>query len=87
MTRSVPENSPAETPVGDPVSATDEDIDDEGQLRYSLQGDRRSHVQHQSGNRADPGRWSPLRPRGRRASYEVTVKVIDNQTGSDTSGR
>ena len=82
MTRSVPENSPAGTPVGDPVSATDEDIDDEGRLQYSLQGaDAAAFDINQ-----DTGQIQVREPLNHedKDSYQVTVKVIDNQTGSDT---
>ena len=82
VTRSVPENSPAETPVGDPVSATDEDIDDEGQLKYSLQGtDAAAFDINQATGQIQVR--EPLNYEDK-DSYQVTVKVTDNQTGSDT---
>ena len=82
VTRSVPENSPTGTPVGDPVSATDEDIDDEGQLQYSLQG---TDVATFDINQ-DTGQIQVREPLNYedKDSYQVAVKVTDNQTGSDT---
>ena len=80
--RSAPENSPMDTPVGDPVAATDEDIHDEGQLEYSLEGPDAADFKINQ----DTGQILVLSPLDHetKSQYEVTIKVIDYQTGSDT---
>ena len=80
--REVPENSAVGTAVGNPVAATDEDIHDEGEMRYSLEGADASDFS------IDPetGQIQVLSPLDHetRTDYQVTVEVIDNQTGSAT---
>ena len=82
ISRSVDENTPMGEPVGEAIVATDEDIDDGGKLAYSLQGTDASKF----GIDPDTGQILVLSPLDyeTKSQYEVTVTVIDNQTGSDT---
>ena len=83
VTRSIPENTPAGQPIGDPVAADDTDTSDS--LTYTLEGtDKDSfhivpgtgQIQTKSGMTYDY--------EGTKSSYSVTVKADDNNGGTAT---
>ena len=80
--RALPENSPAGTPVGDPVAAEDPDPGDE--LEYSLEGADAASFDIDSGSgqiRARSGVSYDYEATNR---YEVTVRAADAYGGSDS---
>ena len=80
--RSVNENAATGSPVGDAVTADDTDIDDEGKLQYSLEGSDAIHFDIE----AATGQMAVKDPldHENKDSYQVTVRVVDGQTGNDT---
>ena len=79
-TRSVPEDAPVGSAVGDPVTATDTDTDDV--LTYSLSGADASSFT--IGMASGQLRTNVTLDHDTKASYTVTVKVEDPSLASDT---
>ena len=81
VSRQVEENTPMGEPVGEPVTADDPDIDDEGTLTYTLLGtDAASfNIETASGQIL----VKETLDHESRDSHEVIVRVEDGQTGSD----
>ena len=80
-TRSVPENSPASTHVGAPVTATDGDNDP---LAYSLEGTAAAAFEIVSTSGQIRTTAGETYDRETQSSYAVTVKADDGNGGTDT---
>ena len=80
-TRSVPENSPASTNVGAPVTATDGDNDP---LAYSLEGTAATAFEIVSTSGQIRTTAGETYDRETQSSYAVTVKADDGNGGTDT---
>ena len=80
-TRSVPENSPASTHVGAPVTATDGDNDP---LAYSLEGTAATAFEIVSTSGQIRTTAGETYDRETQSSYAVTVKADDGNGGTDT---
>ena len=80
-TRSVPENSPASTNVGAPVTATDGDNDP---LAYSLEGTAAAAFEIVSTSGQIRTTAGETYDRETQSSYAVTVKADDGNGGTDT---
>ena len=80
-TRSVPENSPASTNVGAPVTATDGDNDP---LAYSLEGTAAATFEIVSTSGQIRTTAGETYDRETQSSYAVTVKADDGNGGTDT---
>ena len=80
-TRSVPENSPASTHVGAPVTATDGDNDP---LTYTLEGTAAAAFEIVSASGQIRTTAGETYDRETQSSYTVTLKADDGNGGSDT---
>ena len=80
-TRSVPENSPASTNVGTPVTATDGDNDP---LAYSLEGTAAAAFEIVSTSGQIRTTAGETYDRETQSSYSVTLKADDGNGGTDT---
>ena len=80
-TRSVPENSPASTPVGAPVTATDGDNDT---LAYTLEGTAAAAFEIVSTSGQIRTTAGVTYDRETQSSYSVTLKADDGNGGTDT---
>ena len=80
-TRSVPENSPASTHVGAPVTATDGDNDP---LTYTLEGTAATAFEIVSTSGQIRTTAGETYDRETQSSYAVTVKADDGNGGTDT---
>ena len=80
-TRSVPENSPASTHVGAPVTATDGDNDP---LTYTLEGTAANSFEIVSTSGQIRTAAGVTYDRETQSSYAVTVKADDGNGGTDT---
>ena len=80
-TRSVPENSPASTHVGAPVTATDGDNDP---LTYTLEGTAAAAFEIVSTSGQIRTTAGETYDRETQSSYAVTVKADDGNGGTDT---
>ena len=81
-TRQVPENSQPDTPVGEPLTATDPDTGDT--LTYSLEGDDAGAFAIDSASGQVRTRAGVAYDHEARSRYAVVVKVDDSAGGTDT---
>ncbi len=80
-TRSIPENSPAGTGVGAPLSATDQDGDT---LTYTLPGDDAASFDIEASTGQLMAREGVVYDYETRSTYSVTVQVSDGNGGSSS---
>ena len=79
--RTVPENSPAGTSIGDPVTATDDDGDT---LTYTLEGDDAASFAIDASTGQITTISGVTYDHEAKSSYLVTVKADDGKEGTDT---
>ena len=83
-TREIAENSEAETAVGDPVVATDQDADDT--LAYTLGGDDADSFDIDAMGQITVGKGTTLDYEAEKNTYMVTVTATDSTDMTDSIG-